>query len=197
MRIKSLFVSFSICTMLSAGAAFASSLPAGCGDDAVQYKVKTEKAKVPDAPASGSSQLVVIHTLAGDDWNGQPIARIAVDGKWLGAVKGRTYFAVDIAAGPHTVCVSRQSSIRAEKENVSLSSINAQPGQPVYLDFTITRSAIDDAKPHAAGQLLGYASPDMTSKRHETADSASMNEIKPETAAAHLRGISESIPEIK
>jgi hypothetical protein len=191
------FISLSICTMLSAGSAFAASLPGGCGDDAVQYKVKTEKARALDVPAPGSSQLVVIHTLAGDDWNGQPIARIAVDGKWLGAVKGHTYFTADIAPGPHTVCVSRQTSIRAEKDNVSVSSINAQPGQPVYLDFTITRSAIDDTKSHAAGQLLGYASPDMTAKRHETVDSAALIEVKPENASAHMRGIPASVSEIK
>ena len=167
---------------VSAVAAHAA-LPQGCGNDATQFKVKTDKAQgVSLTPEAGKAKIVFVQTLDGEAFAGAPITRFAVDGTWTGATKGSSYFAISVDPGMHTVCASRQSGASSEKANVGMVKVNAQAGQTYYYNFKITRSEVGAAQGHAAGQSLGYSTPDMTAKPRDTVDTAEFNTLDADKA---------------
>jgi hypothetical protein len=189
-------VSFFLFPLFASAASPAITLPDGCGDDGAQYKVKTEKSASLSAAGAGLAQLVVIHSLVGE-WGSGPIARVAVDGKWVGAVKGRSYFAIGIPPGTHKVCVSRQSGARLEKENVEVAIVEAKANESTFLNFTINRRQIDALSGHPTSQMINSATPDMTAKEHETLDEATLRVIDADDALVRIKKLPQSVPEQK
>jgi Protein of unknown function (DUF2846) len=178
-------------------AAYAATLPEGCGNDAIQYKAKAEKGGSIPAPEAGKAQLVFIQTHEGDG-EGMPLSRFAVDGEWVGAAKGRSYVVVSIAPGEHKLCASRQSSIRMEKENAGADHVNAEAGKTYYFQFTIKTSEVDPAKQANGGtnQMLNNT-PDMTAKRHETIDTAEFTSVTEQGADEAIKHAQHSVASAK
>lgn len=58
--------------------------------------------------------------------------RFGMDGAWVGANYGNSYFAVTVDPGIHHLCASWQSSLGTLKKNVDLTSFTAEPGQVYY-----------------------------------------------------------------
>ena len=166
-------------------------LPGGCGNEAVQFKVKTDKSQaVPLTAEPNKARIVFVQTLDGEPFASGPLSRFGVDGSWVGATKGSSYFAISVDPGMHTICASRQSGIAAERENVGTAKINARAGQTYYLNFKVSRNEVGPAQGHAAGQSLGYASPDMTSKPRDTIDTAefsALDSAKAEPLLKHMQ----------
>jgi hypothetical protein len=52
-----------------------------------------------------------------------------VDGKWLGAIRRRTYFSASIDPGEHHLCAIGRIGIWS---HVSLRELNAKPGETYY-----------------------------------------------------------------
>ena len=153
-----------------------------CGADGAQYSVKLLKHHpLTEATSADATRIVFIQTTDGD-FSGDPVTRFAVDGSWVGANKGDSYFAIDVPAGTHKICSTRQGSTNDDPERVHTETVNVATGKTVFVKFTITRSAVEAASQHAAGQALGYATPDMTAKRQDTVDSSKLKEISADEA---------------
>ena len=59
--------------------------------------------------------------------------RYGVDGAWVGANKGNSYFAVTVDPGVHHLCVSWQSALRQiEEEHVRMAIFTAEAGKVYY-----------------------------------------------------------------
>jgi hypothetical protein len=58
--------------------------------------------------------------------------RVGIDGAWVGANNGASYFASTVDPGLHHLCASWQSDLDTYKKNVELTSFNAEPGQVYY-----------------------------------------------------------------
>jgi hypothetical protein len=166
-------------------AAAAADLPAGCGNDATQFKVKTHKGDVlaSETAQPGKARIVFIQKIDGDG-SGMPLTRFAVDGQWVGADRGQSAFVVDVAPGSHVVCASRQGSSQEEKSNVGSAKVDADAGGTAYVQFLISRVEIGTASQHAGGQALGYATPDMSSKPRDTTDIATLSRLYAADGAA-------------
>lgn len=149
--------------VLAGCGAWASELSTACGDDAVQYTVST-KAKAP-LPATNAehARLVFIESvreLCGDCTD--VIARTAVDGSWVGANAGNSYFISEVAPGAHQVCadwqrpvISRRGTLAFKAEagrtyyflvNISKSSKNLEAVGPANERFTIQQIAEPKAR---------------------------------------------------
>lgn len=150
--------------------ASASTWPDACGKDAVQFKVKTVKRQDPlTAPEAGKALLVFFESVSGDFATG-PTARFGVDGSWVGADKGASYFAVSVAPGEHHLCAVRQSGAKSDKVDVGEVTLRAEAGNIYYYDFKITRTAIGSPKERGGGGLPGTPH-DMSIADSDTVDS--------------------------
>jgi hypothetical protein len=97
---------FGVVTLLLmlTGIARAQMWPAGCGKDDVQFKVKTDKKQpVRSSPEAGKAQIIFVEAVKGP-FGTAPIARFGVDGAWVGADRGTSYFVVSVDPGEHQLC---------------------------------------------------------------------------------------------
>ncbi len=125
-------------------------LPDACGDDSVKFNVKTEKNQPPPVPPpAGKAQIVFINDAKG--WS----ARYGMDGAWVGANDGNSYFAVTVDPGERHLCVDYHVSAAylgtLKQKNMLVASITAEEGKVYYF-----QSAVG-----ATGGGGGYVAPTM------------------------------------
>jgi len=122
------------------GPALATDLPESCGDDKVKFGVKTESDRpVPAPPTGGMAQIVLIEN---ENEMVAPFSnatvRFGIDGNWVGANNGNSYFAVLVAPGVHHLCANWQSSLDTFAKNVGLTSLTAEAGQTYFFGAQVT-----------------------------------------------------------
>jgi hypothetical protein len=109
------------CASLLVVQAEASGLPDSCGNDSVRFNVKLEsKRPLFAGQQSGQAQVVFIEAL---EKNG---TCIGVDGAWVGANQGNSYFSTFITAGKHNFCSDVQS--KSGKLQLGMATLNAEAG---------------------------------------------------------------------
>jgi hypothetical protein len=134
-----LFLLFLIASLLAAVQASAKTiLPDACGNEKIQFDVQTLKNQPPPGPpAAGKAQIIVIETLD-KSWMclgcGTPSMRVGMDGVWIGATQGASYFSLDILPGEHDLCVGWQSAFGHLKKMVGLTSFTAKAGEVYYFE---------------------------------------------------------------
>ena len=130
---KRLVAILSFCVCLGAGVqARCAKLPDACGDGRIEFDVKTQKHQPrPAEPAAGKAQIVFLEN------ENQMVApfsdatvRFGMDGAWVGADNGNSYFVVDIAPGVHHLCANWQGLMG--RNQVELAPLTAEPGKVYY-----------------------------------------------------------------
>jgi hypothetical protein len=100
--------------------ALAQNLPANptaaCGAQTESVKVKLDESQHTLLQAdTGKARIYFIHD-AGTNWTaGYPTVKLAVDGTWVGANHGNSYFSVSLDPGEHHMCATLQSSLVAQR----------------------------------------------------------------------------------
>jgi hypothetical protein len=83
----------------------------GCGDPGTKFTVNTASTQQSARPESGKALVYFIE----DDSNfmsyPKPTTRAGVDGKWVGAAHGNSYFSFAVDPGIHHLCASWQSGV--------------------------------------------------------------------------------------
>lgn len=94
-----------------------------CGTESVNYKASTDKKQhpTPDAPADRALVYVMRTTIIGYKIH----SKLAVDGKWMGVNRGRTYFFFTLDPGEHYFC--------SEAENQDYITLAVEAGKTYYL----------------------------------------------------------------
>ena len=175
--------------------AVAATLPESCGPAETQYKVKLDKkAPLPGAPQGDQARIVFIQVLDGDFSSG-PLSRFAADKTWMGADKGASYFAVDVAPGIHHICASRQSGIELERQNVGVGEVQVKAGQTYYLAFKVKREAMGSPEMRTGAQ--GVPGSSMTSKPENTLDTAELTQLDGDQGARLVSQLPQSVAEKK
>ncbi len=136
---KRLIAMLSFCVCLAMGlTARCTTLPDSCGDDKIQFDVTTQKKPpAPAPPADGKAQIIFIE--APDRnlgcWDcGKPTSRIGMDGAWVGANQGNSYFAIDVTPGEHHLCTDWQSAFGTLKRKIGMAEFIAEPGKTYYFE---------------------------------------------------------------
>lgn len=128
---------FLVVASLAAAQCGAASLPSACGNDKVTYDVSTQAGQpVPPSPAEGKARIVIVEVKYGLDVT----ARIGLDGQWIGADKGDSYFALDVSPGVHHLCANWQSSLQSRDRQVGLLAFNAEAGKVYYFEVKVIMS---------------------------------------------------------
>lgn len=121
----------------------AATLPPSCGDQEIKFDVKTQKGASPTAGLDAvKAQLVFVETMdKGDKYHHclacDATTRVAVDGTWIGADHGDSYFAFTIDPGAHSVCVNWQSIASAEGRQFGTLDVNAEAGNIYYFQIAV------------------------------------------------------------
>jgi hypothetical protein len=124
----------SLLSFVSVSTVFATVLPDACGNEKVKFDIELKKnAPRPDSPEADKGQIVFIETSerppkigcfdAGLSCN--DVARFGVDGAWVGATKGNSYFVISLEPGVHHLCVVLGKKVDAE-------SLTVAPGKTYY-----------------------------------------------------------------
>lgn len=107
---------------------------AACGSPNVKFKVSTADASAPAPAAEG--QQALFYFIEDDKHFAsvpKPTTREAVDGNWVGAMHGDSYFAVSVAPGEHHLCANWQRGVVLfQGKQQSVLHVTAESGQKYF-----------------------------------------------------------------
>jgi hypothetical protein len=132
-------------------------LPDACGDDKTNFQVTTQKDQpAPGAPEADKAQIVFIETVNKNTFFTLPITtRYGLDGAWVGANEGNSYFVVPVAPGVHHICADWQGAFNFNKKKTGLTSFTAEAGKTYYFQAEITVQAHQNDATHKSLELSG------------------------------------------
>jgi hypothetical protein len=121
--------------LLLAASAFGQVAPvastAACGRDNVSFKVKLDDSQhTLTQPDAGKALVYFFHDAGTNNTLGYPTVKVGMDGAWVGAQHGNSYFSEAVEAGDHHVCIMLQSSLVAQR--FELAHFTAEPGATYY-----------------------------------------------------------------
>lgn len=133
--VKAIVASFllTIFSLTTSGFAQDSLGAPGCGDPKDKFEVKTEKGQYASQPPAGKALVYFIE----DDSNfgsiPKPTTRMGIDGAWVGATHGSSYFYVPVDPGVHHLCASWQTTVVLGRGHMtSASHFAAEAGRVYY-----------------------------------------------------------------
>jgi hypothetical protein len=123
-----------------ATAAVAQTPTAACGPGDVQFKVTLDdKPHAPTLPARAKALAYFIHDAGSTGLSfAYPTTKLAIDGAWVGAGHGDSWFAVSVDPGEHHLCATLQSSI--VEDRVELAHFTAEAGKVYYFRTRLVMS---------------------------------------------------------
>lgn len=124
-----------------------SSTGTACGPEKTQFEVKTDKHGHPKAAADPDKAVVYVFERVWLDADAVPVnlatIRIGIDGRWVGANHGNSYFSFAVDPGSHAVCADWQSSwVRISRPGssanlASAASLTAEAGRVYYFQADV------------------------------------------------------------
>lgn len=125
-----LFALFLCASLISAVQANAKTiLPDACGDDGVKFDVNAERNQMSSPLSAPEHQALLVFS-----GKGQAVIRYGMDGVWVGANKGDSYFTVSANPGIHHLCAGWQSISGKLEKNIGVLSFTAESGKVYYFE---------------------------------------------------------------
>ncbi len=104
---------------------------AACGNLGVSMAVNLDsKHHTVAQPEPGTAQIYFIQDTGLSITLAYPSTKIGIDGKWVGANKKNSYFAVPVSPGEHHLCAAIQSSF--VRNDIELAHLSAEAGKVYY-----------------------------------------------------------------
>ena len=106
----------------------------GCGVPDTKFDVKTDKGQHPvTQPDAGKALVYFIEDDSDFDSTPKPTTRMGLDGTWVGATHGNSYFYIFVDPGEHHLCASWQSTvILGQGQKTVAAHFTADPGGVYY-----------------------------------------------------------------
>ncbi len=122
---------------------------AGCGPSEQMFNVQTTDQKHPMGKPEQGKALVYFFV----DVLTAPTMRVGVDGTWMGANNGKSYFFFQVSPGEHNICTDWQSgTFKKSSERVGAAMrLTAEAGKTYYIQLIFNFSHLkleDDAEGH-------------------------------------------------
>lgn len=116
---------------------------AACGPDAVKFDVKRDKAIQPIGPAETDKALVYVIEEQLDPCGLAycPTTKVGLDGSWVGANQGDSYFFFTATPGEHHLCATWQSKLSRFNQRAALSKFTAEAGKIYYFRTRVKSGA--------------------------------------------------------
>jgi hypothetical protein len=123
--------------LLLATPAFAQDAPAttsalsACGPANVNFDVKPGQTQSPPGPESGKALVYMIGDVGESDY-GWVTFKFGVDGTWMGATHGNSYFSFSVPPGEHHLCSNLQQKFKIYSSLYSMAGFTAEAGKTYY-----------------------------------------------------------------
>lgn len=117
---------------------------AACGPTETEFDVKIDKARHPLAEAEAGKALVYVIEDQKTKNVRDVTLRIGLDGAWIGANRGNSYFFFSVDPGVHHLCADWQTSVDPKDGIVALANFTAEAGK-VYYYRARTLGSIQDS----------------------------------------------------
>jgi hypothetical protein len=117
---------------------------AACGPKDIRFDVKQDVAHHPTPqPESNKALIYVVEDLgqcpdcdggsrAFSTNVGQALTKVGLDGAWVGANQGSSYFFFATAPGEHHLCVNWQSRLETRSRAFAMANLTAEEGKVYY-----------------------------------------------------------------
>lgn len=102
---------------------------AACGSDKVKFDVSNADTPQPDPVIENGKALVYLIGY------GDAITKIGLDGGWVGANLGDSYFPFAVPPGEHHLCIKWQSIFHSRSDLVALDHFDAEAGKSYYFEI--------------------------------------------------------------
>lgn len=124
-------------TALAQNSPTGTAMAPGCGATDIKFDVKTDKSQHPAIqPDPGKAVVYFVEDDTLFQSRPVPLTRIGLDGTWVGANKGNSYFYLTVDPGEHHLCANWQSFVGFGAHHQSAAAhFTAEPGQAYY--FTV------------------------------------------------------------
>jgi hypothetical protein len=131
---KSFFVVFLFVFSLFAVSAVAVANPqSACGQSDVHFDIKKDNGEHVAQAEAGKALVYVIQDEDHPDCLKCDVTtRVGLDGSWIGANNGDSYFFFSVDAGQHHLCADRQPEIGISTKPIALLSFTAEAGETYY-----------------------------------------------------------------
>jgi hypothetical protein len=136
----------------------------GCGPSGTKFDVQIDKKQHLTLPAEADKAIIYIFQDAKRDSNvrniGSTTTRVGLDGTWVGANHGKSYFFVLVNPGDHHLCVAEQAMLKTSSKIGTGLSLTAEAGKVYYFRTEVQekseagRGVQLEAIDSAEGQLL-------------------------------------------
>jgi hypothetical protein len=130
---------------------------AGCGPDKVKFDVKTDKHQHVESQPEPGKALVYVFEQVKLDSDELPVnlatIRLGLDGQWVGANHGRSYFSFAVDPGDHSICASWQTTwvkvarLAPASSLASAASLTAEAGKVYYFEANVDERNHDRRQP--------------------------------------------------
>jgi len=126
-----------------------------CGPKDVKFAVKQDPAQHPaPQPESGKALIYVVEDLGQcPDCDGgskaistnvdQALTKVGMDGAWMGANQGSSYFFFAATPGEHHLCINWQSRLEARSRAFAMASFTTEEGKVYYFRERVFPGAHD------------------------------------------------------
>lgn len=108
----------------------------GCGPNGTKFDVQIDKKQHPIPPPDAEKAIIYIFQDAKPGSNvrnlGSTTTRVGLDGVWVGANHGKSYFFVLVNPGDHHFCVAQQTMLKASSKPGSALTLKAEAGKAYY-----------------------------------------------------------------
>jgi hypothetical protein len=130
---------------------------AGCGPSGEMFDVQSTDSKHPvQQPENGKALVYFIV-----DFLNAPTMRVGVDGNWVGANNGKSYFFFQVDPGEHNICTEWQSgTFKKSSQRVGEAMhLTTEAGKTYYLRliFAFQRMQLEQADQAEGRFLIGSA----------------------------------------
>jgi hypothetical protein len=127
---------------------------AGCGPGGTKFDVQIDKKQHPTLPPEADKAVIYIFQDAKRDssarYIGNTTTRVGLDGVWVGANHGKSYFFVLVNPGDHHLCVAEQAILKTSSKLGSALSVTAEAGKVYYF-----RAEVQEKSEAGPGVQLG------------------------------------------
>jgi len=106
---------------------------AACGPKNVKFDAKQDHTQHPTpAPEKDKALVYVVQELGERKCGGCALTRLGLDGNWVGANQGSSYFFFWTEPGEHHLCLNWQSRVEELSRAIALADFVAEAGKVYY-----------------------------------------------------------------
>lgn len=127
--------------LIAVGASKPAAAQDACGSPRVKYTVKQVAAQPPPPqPEPGKALVFVVEHQVSTPAICVHCAiatRVAVDGQWVGAGSGDSWFAFSLAPGPHHLCAMFQARFSSTAQDKYFAPLTVESGKTYYIETRV------------------------------------------------------------